>query len=54
MIMSYYSYDLTHLRFKRNICARFLVQMKTSKYALEINRPLDGATCGQKEMKERT
>ena len=28
--------------------------MKTSKYALEINRPLDGATCGQKEMKERT
>ena len=34
MIMSHYFYDLTHLR---NIFIQFLVQMKTSKFAFEIN-----------------
>ena len=37
MIMSHYFYYLTHLR---DIFVRFLVQMKTSKFAFEINSPL--------------
>ena len=42
MIMGHYFYDLTHFRARlgqkyKNIFVRFLVQMKTSKFAFEIN-----------------
>ena len=43
--MSHYYYDLTHFRgWGRNIFVRFLVQMITSKFASEINRPIQ-PTC---------
>ena len=43
--MSHYFNDLTHLRLGenyRNILVRFFVQVKTLKFASEINRPLLG------------
>ena len=41
-IMSHYFYDLTHYR---NILVQFLVQMKTLKFAPEINWPLVVSEC---------